>query len=176
MTRFLLAFLLSAGAYASPTAHLNQVGKGEMRYLFWTIYEAEYYQGASQEYAMESEANGLNDMEKTGTEKALRILYRKSIDRAALVEATKSQWRHLGYSPEDIEIWLRPVEVLWPDVEPNNTLTFLLSKNGQSRFFYNNQLLGTISDTSFGDAFLSIWLSTETTEPELRAQLMGIKP
>ena len=50
---------------------------------------------------------------------------------------------------------------------------FELDDSGAARFFHNGDPLGDIPDEEFGAQFLAIWLSPDTSRPELRAQLIG---
>ena len=159
------AYVITATAHASPVAHLSKVGQGEMQYLFWTIYQAEYYQQQNTQTATDKEP-----------QKALKIKYLKSIDSQALVKATIEQWQQLGYSSDNITSWVEPLNAMWPDVEPGNTLTLLVQADGHSQFYFNDNVIGTIQDSYFADAFLSIWLSEKTSQPELRQQLLGLTP
>lgn len=169
MKIWILSLLLTASVSASPVSHLSKVGEGEMNYLFWTIYQAEFYRGADQD-----NDTPLNVMiAKDKNEKALKIEYFKSIEKRALIDATVQQWQHLGYQQSNIDKWSAPLESIWPDVEPGNTITLTVLKNGQSQFFFNGELIGAIDSHDFGEAFLSIWLSENTSEPKLRQQLLG---
>lgn len=159
---FLLFSLLSGGVMASPVAQLNKVGEGEMNYLFWTLYHAQYYRGT------------VSEQDGNVRKQALKIRYLKSIDSQELVDATIDQWQHLGYSKSDIAKWAAPLNTLWPDVEPGQTLTLVVKPGGESRFYFNDGFIGAINDTSFADAFLSIWLSEKTSEPKLRKKLLGL--
>ena len=141
---------------ASPTNGFQKLGEGEMHYMFWTIYSAELFSSAT-----------------TG-EQALKIEYQKSIDRQALIDATEDQWNQLGYTKQNINAWLEPLNTLWPNVEPGNTLTIIVSEDQTSRFYFDDQPIGVVNDKEFGQAFLSIWLSENTSEPKLRKQLLGL--
>jgi hypothetical protein len=167
MYKWLTLLLFSANLFASPISHLTKIGEGEMEYLFWTIYQAQFYRAGSN-------ASSSTPLEEDHPAKALKIEYYQSITRQALLDATIEQWQHLGYSPSQIQSWAKPLASLWPDIKPGDTLTVLVSKEGASHFFFQNQRLGSIDDKQFGQAFLSIWLSEQTTEPELRLQLLGL--
>lgn len=160
----LLLCLLSGGVLASPVSQLNKIGEGEMNYLFWTLYQAQYYRGTVIEQG------------ENISKQALKIRYLKSIDSQDLVEATIDQWQHLGYKSSDIAKWAAPLNTLWPDVKPGETLTLVVKPGGESRFYFNDSFIGAISDTGFADAFLSIWLSEKTSEPKLRKKLLGLTP
>ncbi|NOH95961.1 chalcone isomerase family protein [Vibrio sp. 99-70-13A1] len=157
----LAAILLAVSGFASsisasPTSDFQKLGEGEMNYMFWTIYSAELFASVS-----------------TG-EQALKIEYQKSIDSQALIDATEDQWNQLGYTQKNINTWLEPLNALWPNVKPGNTLTIIVAEDQTSRFYFDDQPIGVVSDKGFGEAFLSIWLSENTSEPKLRKQLLGL--
>lgn len=162
MIKWLALMLVSFSISASPVASLHKQGEGEMKYLFWTLYRAEYFSGKP------SAAPG----EKP---EALRITYQKSISRQALLDATYDQWSKLGYTDNLTSDWLATLSAIWPDVEPGDQLTLLVTTDGRSEFYLSDRMIGELSDERFGDAFLSIWLSERTTEPDLRLQLLGRK-
>lgn len=174
MSKYILLILLSANTLmstnvmASPVNHLTKVGEGEMTYLFWNLYLAELYIAPTS--TIKKAALASNDSKG----KALKITYFKSISKQDLISATQDQWEHLGYANRDIQRWLKPLKNMWPDVEPGDKLTLVVSDEGKSQFFFDNSPIGTIDDISFGQAFLSIWLSENTSEPELRKQLLGL--
>lgn len=158
-----LAALIACGALifhntanASPVGDLNKQGEGEMTYLFWTLYNAELY------------------TTPTRSEQALKIEYYRDIDSKDLVDATQDQWEKLGYSDNKIKSWIAPLYAMWPDVKEGSTLTIRVSENNQSQFYFDEKPIGTITDKQFGPAFLSIWLSENTSEPTLRKQLLGL--
>ncbi|MCL9782371.1 chalcone isomerase family protein [Vibrio sp. S4M6] len=151
--------LISTNIMASPITDLNKVGEGEMHYLFWTIYAAEFYR--SEHSAPE-------------VRQALRITYYKSISQQNLIEATLDQWQHLGYQPEEMVRWSVSLVKIWPSVKPGDKLTFVSNNHGEGQFFFDGKPIGSIQDPTFADAFLDIWLSERTTEPKLRKQLLGL--
>lgn len=163
MSKYLLLVFLGFSVNAAPIAHLTKTGEGEMNYLFWNLYLAELYQLPQ---------GNVGDFQRNT---ALKITYYKSISSQALVEATSEQWQQLGYNPENIQRWLQPLQKIWPDVESGDQLTLLVTSEANSEFYYGDALIGKIKDPTFGQAFLSIWLSEQTSEPALRNQLLGLK-
>ncbi|MEG3219558.1 chalcone isomerase family protein [Vibrio gigantis] len=150
------ALLFSGNTRASAVDDLHKRGQGEMSYLFWTLYSAEFYTAPST------------------SERALKIEYYRSIESKDLVEATKDQWNKLGYPNSNIKRWLEPLYSMWPNVEEGSTLTIRVAEDNVSRFYFDEQPIGVIQDKQFGDAFLAIWLSENTSEPDLRKQLLGL--
>jgi hypothetical protein len=161
MKKWLLIFLISASVHADLSSHLNKLGEGEMRYLFWTLYKAELYGIKS-----DSILNFNHDIVFT-------LTYQRSISSAALIAATKDQWQHLDYTNEAIDKWITLLIDLLPTVKKQDALTLKLDKQNYSYFYLNNKAIGNIQDPTFGPAFLSIWLSKNTSEPKLRKQLLG---
>lgn len=165
-----MLFSLSTSASASPISHLKQVGQGEMDYLFWTLYQAQFFQESPNEDMVSADITSADKSQDL----ALKIEYYQSIDNQDLIDATIDQWQHLGYSEQQIHRWSAPLSDIWPNVEPGNTLTFVAGKNGVSTFYLEDEVIGTLSDPLFGGAFLSIWLSERTSHPDLRSQLLGL--
>lgn len=157
--RWLLLLFFSFSVSASPVALLDKQGEGEMSYLFWDLYKAEYFTDQPRDTGEQTSA--------------LRITYYKSISKQALIEATEDQWRELGYKPMDILIWIEPLKQIWPDVAKGDQLTFVQLANGTGEFYLADRAIGRTENNGFASAFLSIWLSEKTSEPELRKQLLG---
>ena len=146
----------TGNANASAVDDLDKRGQGEMSYLFWTLYSAEFY------------------ATPTNSDRALKLEYYRAIDSKDLVDATKEQWNKLGYSNNNIQRWLQPLYEMWPNVEAGSTLTIRVTEDNISRFYFDEKPIGTIQDKQFGEAFLAIWLSENTSEPGLRKQLLGL--
>ncbi|MFB2659335.1 chalcone isomerase family protein [Shewanella mangrovisoli] len=158
-----------AGYSATPAAIENtlssglvEVGRGEMDWLWFNVYKAKL-------------------MTSTGKYQSgiypqlLDIEYYRDIEANDLLEATADQWRHLGYTKDEIANWLQLLKGIWPNVVPGDHLSFKLIDAQRSQFFFNGQPLGIIEEPKLAEAFLAIWLSTNTSRPTLRAQLLGEK-
>jgi hypothetical protein len=63
---------------------------------------------------------------------------------------------------------------MWPDVREDDVLALEMSASGRSTFLLNGKPLGSIDDPEFGPSFLAIWLSPDTSRPELRRLLIGM--
>ena len=155
----------------NPIASLNKVGAGQMDYLFWSIYKAEYYLDSDTDQSSLSIEQKLSHQ----STRALKIEYLRTIESKALVKATAEQWQLLGYSQNKIDQWVTPFKIIWPNVESGSTLTVKVTPQGASQFYFNNALIGQVQDAQFGQAFPSIWLSEKTSEPQLRQQLLGLR-
>ena len=100
------------------------------------------------------------------------ITYLRNIKQQDLLANTIEQWRYLGFSEANYQRYLVLLERIWPDVSQGDRLQILVSENG-SEFFFNDVFIGAINQAGFGDMFLAIWLSPQTSQPQLRRALIG---
>lgn len=103
----------------------------------------------------------------------LQIAYLRDFKAQSIVQQTIKEWRHLGLAPEQYEHYLPLIDKLWPDIKKGDTLTFVVGVDESNEFFHNGRSLGRVNHPGFSADFLAIWLSPDTSQPELRAQLIG---
>jgi hypothetical protein len=60
---------------------------------------------------------------------------------------------------------------IFPDVRPGDHILGVHLPEG-ARFFYNDQLVGSIEEPAFARAFFAIWLDPKTSAPDLRTALL----
>lgn len=141
-------------------------GEGEMSFLFWTLYRAELYSGQP-------------DFDIKRYPQALKITYLRDISQQDLIEATQKQWRELGLNLPDEGQWLKDLASIWPDVNEGDVITLIVDAQQVSHFYLSNNndvtTLGRLDNQAFGSSFLAIWLSKDTSRPDLRSQLIGYK-
>ena len=139
------------------------IGNTVFSFLFWDLYKSELFT-ISKQYPLQSKDDKL----------LYEIEYFKAISSQDLVEKTIEQWQHLGFSASRYDVYLNELLRIWPDINPGDKLVFMMN-NHTSAFYYNGRLVGVIEDEKFGSLFLDIWLSENTSEPELRKELLGRK-
>ena len=163
MSRYVVIVLtlLMCGKVAASAGTLQMVGQARLDFLFWPIYESRLYSadGAYEEGQMPLR---------------LEIQYLRDVDAEDLVKHTQSEWRDQGLSNTSEQQWLATLSQLFPDVRADDVLTLLVDEQGRSVFFINGQALGQIDDPQFGRQFLAIWLSSNTSRPELRQALLSL--
>jgi len=161
MNRFslcLLALLLAGNAQAEQ---LQLVGQARLEVLFWSIYDSRLYTADG------SYSDGQRPLR-------LELEYLRDIEAADLVEHTRNEWQHLQLRADEKDLWLQELARLWPDVREDDVLALEMSESGRSTFLLNGKPLGSIDDPQFGPSFLAIWLSPDTSRPELRRSLIGM--
>lgn len=153
-----MLLLLVSSAWASPVADLTLVGQGRMSWLFWDLYQARFYSEDGR-------------YQPGRYPQALSLRYQRNIDKEDLLTATVEEWQRLGvnWKPE----WPQQLERLWPSVRTDDELVLRVDETGASSFYFNWRLLGRIEDPAFAPAFLAIWLSSDSRDPNLTRQLKG---
>jgi len=139
-----------------------EVGRAEFSYLFWDVYQSQLFT-----------KTGRIPNKKTSEDLVLNITYLRNIESKDLVKSTVEQWQHLKVPEKTYQKYVSTLQELWPDIKPNDSLTLYVSKD-KSTFYFNNQFLGNVDGTEFGKLFSDIWLSENTSEPDLRKQLLGL--
>ncbi|WP_105901588.1 chalcone isomerase family protein [Vibrio gangliei] len=153
-----IAIVLPSWPVWAKEDHFKLVGEARMTHLFWDIYDAKLYT-------------------KTGTFQRYQppikfsLTYLRNIKAKDIVSATNQQWEHLGQNGL-IGKYDQQLLSMWPDINQGDSLTLLVNDKGISKFYYNQKKVGEIQDSNFSEQFLAIWLSPNTSEPDLRAQLI----
>ena len=156
----LLMAIFSFSVFADTVHNLKNVGQGKMSWLFMDIYQASLFSSDGR-------------YQPRQYPQALTLRYQRNISKNALLKATKQQWQKLSIAQERYQEWLPQLARLWPEIKNGDSLTFWVSKNGLGDFYHNDNWLGRIDDPELSDAFLSIWLSKNSSEPGLRRKLIG---
>ena len=142
---------------------LEQVGRGELRWLGFGVYDASLW-SADGRYAGATAPGPV----------ALSLWYQRKFTREQLIDITTGEWQRLGLgAPEARARWESELRRLWLDVERGDNLTAVVIPGRETRFYDATRLLGRIADPDFGPAFLSIWLDSRSAVRDLRAQLLG---
>lgn len=143
------------------TQDFVSIGEATFSILFWDLYKSQLLT-TSGKYPVVLE-----------TDKVLfTINYLADISSDDLINRTIEQWDHLGIRPEQYLIYLPELKSMWPDIQEGDSLSLLIHQ-GRSVFYFNQQYIGVINPTGFGQIFLAIWLSENTSEPNLRRELLG---
>lgn len=140
---------------------LNTVGTATFSFWLWDIYESRLMTN-----------NGDFDQNLKQGATLYEIRYLRDIKSTDLIKHTIEQWQHLGYQKNSYQRFIPLLKQSWPDIYKGDRLTLLINGE-QSAFYYNQTLTMVIQDKQFARMFLDIWLSERTSQPKLRAQLLG---
>ena len=161
MNRFSLCLLAVLFAGSAQAEQLQLVGQARLEVLFWSIYDSRLYT-ADGRYS-----DGQRPL-------LLELEYLRDIEAADLVEHTRNEWQRLQLRADAQDMWLQELARMWPDVSEDDVLALQMSESGRSTFLLNGKPLGSIDDPQFGPSFLAIWLSPDTSRPDLRRSLIGM--
>lgn len=138
----------------------STVGSGNLSIALWNVYDATLY--------------AQNGRWNANQPFALQLQYHRDIKGVDIADRSAEEIRKLGLNDEiKLAAWHSQMRKLFPDVGPGTKLVGVYQPDGAALFYKDGQPLGTIQDPEFGRWFFDIWLSDHTTEPELRAALLG---
>ena len=162
----LLTLLLAADASSAPLylhKYLDNpqaVGSGNLRFMFWNVYTATLF-APSGRWAPDAPF-------------ALHIVYHMDIEGEDITSTSVEEMRRQGLDdPEALRLFGARMAAIFPDVTDGTTLTGVRDRAGGTLFYKNGTYIGAVRDPEFTDRFFAIWLSPDTSEPRLRARLLG---
>ncbi|MEQ8514763.1 MAG: chalcone isomerase family protein [Chromatocurvus sp.] len=156
----IVAVTLLPLALQAAEAELEKVGEARLKVLLWSVYDSRLYAPGGQ-------------YERGKRPLKLEIEYLRDIRAEDLVKRTGEEWDELGVAHERQGEWMQQLLSLWPDVSKNDVLTLELDAANHATFYNNGRRLGTIEDPAFGQNFIDIWLSPQTSRPDMRLALIG---
>ncbi len=159
---FALTLAMQTSAKDMPGGSLELVGAAQLKVLLWPIYDSRLYSA---------------DGSYIPGQRPLRfeIKYLRDIKAEDLVTRTEREWKDLGKTRSQYQNWLGELSRLWPDVARDDTLVLEIDEDERSTFYFNGRMLGAIREEGFGENFMDIWLSPETSRPGLRSALTGVR-
>jgi len=104
----------------------------------------------------------------------LELKYLRGLKGRLIAERSlKEMRRHGPVSDAQADRWLAEMTRIFPDVQANDKLTGILQPGLGAVFLFNDQPQGQVADNEFARYFFSIWLGANTSEPNMRAALLG---
>jgi Chalcone isomerase-like len=149
-----------SGEWAAPRLH----GQGRLRFFGLHVYDIRLWSGSPALAADEWPRAPL----------ALEIEYARSLVGKLIAERSLEEMQRSGpIAPEQAERWLATMTQLFPDVNKGDRITGVQRPGAAARFFVNGKLRGEVREAEFARRFFGIWLAPATSEPALRAALLG---
>jgi hypothetical protein len=165
VTAFVLVLISTCPCYALDNVDAQipgaeKIGQGRLTYMFWDIYDATLY--------------AANGNLRTDQPLALKLSYLREISGKTIADRSVEEIRRLGFSDEvRLADWHAQMRNIFPDVKKGMSLTGIYTDKKETVFYSNNTEIGRIKDPEFGREFFNIWLSPETSAPDLRRKLLG---
>jgi hypothetical protein len=160
--RLILILLLCPAIVFANNPDWKLVGTGEMHKLLWHVYDTKL-----------TTANGAYDPSKPYQ---LENTYHMDFTAKELAERSIGEMRRHGtFSDAQARRWQSELVALWPDVQEGDRIAAKAVPGKKVVFYHNGTELGAISDAIFVELFMAIWLGENTSEPELRAALLGTR-
>lgn len=147
--------------FSSHDASWKKVGEAEFHVFLFHIYDAELFS-----------ANGR--YEKSQFPIKLKLTYQRSISKEDLLDATKKQWKKQKLCiNNECDVWLEKLGEFWPDVNDGDSITLTVDQSGNSKFLFNDELVGEIESPLFSEKFSAIWLAENNGHRRFQQRLTG---
>ena len=161
MVLWLTTSVRVASAEGIPEPH-RLVGTGRLTVWFWDIYNIQLWAPDGQ-YRPDKPF-------------ALELQYLRSVDRKTIAETSVEEIQQQANLELDLLAdWQMQLIQVFPDIQRGDRLIGLYHPQMPSQFFLNGKLIGEIDDADLSRHFFDIWLSEETSKPQLRLQLLGME-
>jgi hypothetical protein len=106
---------------------------------------------------------------------ALELEYARALVGKLIAERSLDEMKRVGgFGDEQGQRWLAAMTQTFPDVNKGDRLTGVHRPGEAASFFFNAKARGDVRDADFARRFFGIWLSAQTSEPKLRATLLGM--
>ena len=144
-----------------PESH-RLIGTGRLTVLFWDIYNIQLWA-----------PDGHYRPDKPF---ALELQYQRSVDRKTIAKTSVEEIQQQANLERDLLAdWQMQLIQVFPDIQKGDRLIGLYHPQMPSQFFLNGKLIGEIDDADLSRHFFDIWLSEETSKPQLRLQSLGME-
>ncbi len=157
------AAAVAAQAGQTPLPGNLQAGSGELRFLGLSIYQARLW------------VSPLFDARDFGARPlALELTYQRAFSAASIAKRSRQEMQRIGsFSKAQSTRWQQALQAALPDVQPGDRLVGLYQPGHGATFQLRGRTVGAVADPEFARLFFGIWLSPLTSEPTLRAALLG---
>ena len=150
---------------APPIPGTLQAGSGELRFLGLSIYQARLWVSPR----FDASDFGAHPL-------ALELTYQRAFSAEAIAKRSLEEMRRIGsFTEVQATRWQQALQAALPDVQPGDRLVGLYQPGTGATFQLRGRTVGTVADPAFARLFFGIWLSPLTSEPQLRAALLGAR-
>jgi hypothetical protein len=108
---------------------------------------------------------------------ALELQYLRALKGDAIAQRSLDEMKRQGpINEQQSQAWLKTMQELFPDVKNGDRITGVNQPEQGAEFWVNDRLVGQVNDTQFAQMFFGIWLSPQTSVPDLRKSLLARWP
>jgi len=151
---------------AGDSAWAAPMGPARMRFFGLDIYDARLWV-----------TPGFKPSDYALSPLALELTYFRNLSGRAIAERSLKEMQRQGpLSAEQEKSWLAAMLQAFPDVKTGDRIVGAHTPGTGARFWHNGQARAAVRDADFSRTFFGIWLSEATSEPQLRARLLGLTP
>lgn len=162
----LLMLCSAAGAQMLPAAVVMDApmlalqGEGSMRWFGIKVYDIRLWTPAKRFTHAEPFA--------------LELIYDMNLSGKDIASKSVELMRDQGQKDEDkLKRWGEIMARVFPDIKKGDTLVGVSIPGKEARFYTRDRFIEAVPDPEFAKAFFDIWLAESTTEPKVRARLLG---
>ena len=138
-------------------------GSARLRFFGFDVYDSHLWVAPGFK-AAQFEQHGL----------ALELSYLRALSGRDIAERSLKEMKRAGeLSAQQSQRWLAALQDAIPDVKAGDRITGLHSPGVGARFWHNGQPRPPVRDPEFSRLFFGIWLSSATSEPQLRSGLLS---
>jgi Chalcone isomerase-like len=106
---------------------------------------------------------------------ALEITYLRSFDSGVIADRSLKEMRGIGsMSEQQAAQWLAQMRKVFPSIAKGDRLVGMHKPGEGASFSMNGKPAGDIRDPEFARLFFGVWLSPQTSAPQLRRELLGL--
>jgi Chalcone isomerase-like len=106
---------------------------------------------------------------------ALEITYLRKLNGKMVAQRSIKEMQGVGnLNPVKSAQWLAQMENLFPNIAKGDRLVGIHQPGAGAVFTFNGKPLGEVKDAEFARLFFGIWLSPQTSAPQMRRELLGL--
>lgn len=156
----IIIFLIAKPALASDFDNLQLIGKAQLNFALFKIYDIELH-GESKKFSYNQKL-------------AIKINYNKDFSKKDLIKTSIDEIARINQiNHQKIEESYGPIlERLFVDVKKGDEKVAIYDPNFGLTLFYNSKLIGRVNDKIFARRFIDIWLSDKAKFIKVRNSLI----
>lgn len=139
------------------------VGSSLFRYWGFEVYQATLHAGA-----------GFDARRFEQQRFGLALQYRRAFKGGDIAQRSIDEMQAIApLTAQQVNDWRAAMRRAFPDVKAGDELLGVHVPGSGARFYFNGQLHATVDDPAFSARFFGIWLSPDTSAPQLRTALIA---